>query len=123
MQAIENVRFRRKLRRWIGKSVLATTIVFLCCYIYGTKIEPNWVEVVPIEITIPNLDRAFDNFKVVQISDLHTSKFMPDDRLARFFNLVNQQNPDAIAITGDIITMNRKVDGEKLQAAVEPASL
>ena len=86
----------------------------LCCYIYGKKIEPNWIEVVPIEITIPNLSRAFDGFKVVQISDLHTSKFMPDTRLAKIFRLVNQQQPDLIAITGDFITMDCKVDGEKL---------
>ena len=115
MQAIGNLRFRRKFRKWIDKSVLAMLVISLCCYIYGTKIEPNWIEIVPIEITIPNLARTFDGFKVVQISDLHTSKFMPDARLAKIFQLVNRQQPDAIAITGDIITMNCKVDGEKLQ--------
>ena len=115
MQAIGNLRFRRKIRSWVGKSILATVVLSLCCYIYGSKIEPNWIEVVPIEITIPNLASTFDGFKVVQISDIHAGKFMPNARLARIFKLVNQQHPDAIAITGDFITKHNKFDREKLQ--------
>ena len=115
MQAIGNLRFCRKIRSWVGKSILATVVISLCCYIYGSKIEPNWIEVVPIEITIPNLDRTFDDFKVVQISDIHAGKFMPDARLARIFKLVNQQHPDAIAITGDFITKHNTFDREKLE--------
>jgi len=115
MLATRHPRFRRKLRRWIGKLISTTLILFLCLYIYGTKIEPNWIEIVPIELTVPHLDRAFEEFKLVQISDLHASKFMPESRLNRIIQLVNQQQPDAIAITGDIISSNSRFDGEKLQ--------
>lgn len=115
MLATGNLRFRRRLRRWIGRTILTTIILFLCCYIYGTKIEPNWIEIVPIELTIPHLDRAFEEFKLVQISDLHATRFMPESRLSRIIRLVNQQQPDAIAITGDIISTNTRVDSEKLQ--------
>ncbi|MEL6493670.1 MAG: metallophosphoesterase [Cyanobacteria bacterium J06623_7] len=73
------------------------------------------MQIVPVQLTIPHLARTFDGFKVVQISDLHTSRFMPEERLTRIFRLVNQQHADAIAITGDIITMNQSVDGAKLQ--------
>lgn len=108
-------RFRRRLRRWLKRSTLATIILLLCCYIYGTKIEPNWIEVVPIELTLTNLDPAFNNFKIVQISDLHVSKFMPKARLAKIVRLVNQQNADAIAITGDIVTKRSHFDAIELQ--------
>lgn len=112
---MKHLQFRRKVRRWLKQSALITVILFLCCYIYGSKIEPNWIEVVPIQLTIPHLDRAFDQFKVVQISDLHTGKYMPESRLARIIKLVNQQQPDAIAITGDIVSKGSHFNGEKLQ--------
>lgn len=115
MVATAHPRFRHKLRRWIRKSALISLVLFLCGYIYGTKIEPNWIEVVPIQLTIPYLDRTFDQFKIVQISDLHVGKFMPESRLTRIIKLVNQQQPDAIAITGDIITRRSHFDSEQLQ--------
>lgn len=115
MPAKRHSQFCRPLRRWLRKSVLVVFVLSLCCYIYGTKIEPNWIEIVPIQLTIPSLNSAFDDFKIVQISDLHVSGFMPEQRLARMIKLVNQQNADAIAITGDIITRHNRFNAEKLQ--------
>ncbi|NJR46080.1 MAG: metallophosphoesterase [Hyellaceae cyanobacterium CSU_1_1] len=112
---MKHLQFRRKIKRWLKQSALTTVILFLCCYIYGIKIEPNWIEVVPIQLTIPHLDRAFDQFKVVQISDLHIGRYMPESRFARIIQLVNQQQPDAIAITGDIVTKHSRFQAEKLQ--------
>lgn len=115
MLNIKHLQFRRKIKRWLKQSASTTVILFLCCYIYGIKIEPNWIEVVPIQLTIPHLDRAFDQFKIVQISDLHTGKYMPESRFARIIQLVNQQQPDAIAITGDIVSKHSRFQAEKLQ--------
>jgi uncharacterized protein len=115
MLVTEHLQFWRTLRRWLKQSALITVVLFLCCYIYGTKIEPNWIQVVPIQLTIPHLDRAFDQFKLVQISDLHIGKYMPESRLARIIQLVNQQQPDAIAITGDIVSKRSRFQAEKLQ--------
>ncbi|WP_158260617.1 metallophosphoesterase [Pleurocapsa sp. CCALA 161] len=112
---MKHLQFRRKIKRWLKQSALITVILFLCCYIYGIKIEPNWIEVVPIQLTIPHLDPAFDQFKVVQISDLHSGRYMPESRFARIIQLVNQQQPDAIAITGDIVSKHSRFQAEKLQ--------
>jgi uncharacterized protein len=115
MSVMGHPRFRRKVRRWLRQSVLITGVLLLCGYIYGAKIEPNWIEVVSIELGIPHLDQAFDQFKLVQISDLHANKYMPESRLTRIINLVNQQQPDAITITGDIVSKRHGFDGSKLQ--------
>ena len=87
-----------------------------CCYVYGSRIEPNWIQVVAIELTIPSLEQSFDNFKLVQISDLHLTKFMPEERFDRIIKSVNRQQPDAIAITGDIITKRNSFDPKQLQS-------
>jgi predicted MPP superfamily phosphohydrolase len=108
-------RLAKKLKNWISKFTIIAIALLTCCYIYGSKIEPNWIEVVPIQLTIPNLTTAFDGFKIVQISDLHLSRFMPDKRLDRIIKLVNQQQADAIAITGDIITRNNSFNIRKIE--------
>lgn len=105
----------RTIREWLFKSIVIAITIITCCYIYASKIEPNWIEVVPIDLTIPNLSPAFDEFKIVQISDLHASHFMPPKRLDRIVKLVNRQQGDAIAITGDIITQGRRFDSVRLQ--------
>ena len=104
----------RKIRRWLRKITLITAILAICCYVYGKKIEPNWIEVVSIELAIPQLEREFDQFKIVQISDLHANKYMPDKRLTKIIKLVNQQQADAIAITGDLITKGSNFNATKL---------
>ncbi len=104
----------RTAREWLSKFTVMVLISLVGLYIYSGKIEPNWIEVVPIDLTIPNLSPAFNNFKIVQISDLHVSPSMPEKRLNRIIRLVNKQNPDAIAITGDFVTNYRAFDIQKL---------
>jgi uncharacterized protein len=108
-------RLAKKLKNWVSNLTVIAIALLTCCYIYGSKIEPNWIEVVPIQLTIPNLMPAFEEFKIVQISDLHLSRFMPDKRLERIIKLVNQQQPDAIAITGDIITEGQSVNFQRIE--------
>lgn len=105
---------RRRIRRWIDRFALITIVFAICCYVYAKKIEPNWIEVVPVELAIPHLDQAFDEFKIVQISDIHATELMPAERLAKIIKLVNQQQPDAIAITGDFITKRGNFYAERL---------
>ncbi|MEM8673066.1 MAG: metallophosphoesterase [Cyanobacteria bacterium P01_G01_bin.67] len=114
MLAKQPLSLRQKIRRWIDQFILITLVFLTCCYVYAKKIEPNWIEVVPIQLAIPHLAPAFDDFKIVQISDLHASKFMPPQRLTKIIELVNQQQPDAIAITGDLITQGHGFDADQL---------
>ena len=107
--------FFNKIIRWLGNFTVTALALLLCCYFYSSKIEPNWIEVIPVQLTIPNLDSAFNEFKIVQISDIHTSAFMPESRLKKIVKLVNRQNPNAIAITGDVITKYKKFDANKIE--------
>lgn len=103
------------VKQWLLQLTVMLLAFLTCCYIYAAKIEPNWVEVVPIDITIPNLSPVFDDFRIVQISDIHASHAMPQKRLNRFIDIVNRQQPDAIAITGDIITKHKNFNAVKLE--------
>lgn len=57
-----------------------------------------------IEIPVRNLPSAFEGFKIIQISDLHTGNFLNEKPLNRMVELVNNQNADVICFTGDIVS-------------------
>jgi uncharacterized protein len=108
-------RLLKTIKNWISKLILSAITLLICCGIYGAIIEPNWIEIVPIQLTIHNLTPAFNEFKIVQISDLHLNRFMSEGRFDKIIKLVNQQQPDAIAITGDFITQGKSFNIQKIE--------
>ena len=60
------------------------------------------------EMTLPIKDcpKAFEGFRIVQLSDLHASALLCEPHMAALVEKVNALHPDLIVITGDI------VDGE-----------
>jgi uncharacterized protein len=95
----------RKLK--IPKAIqvlLAACILLFLTTIYAHKIEPNWLEVKQINITLPNLDRAFVGYRIVQLTDLHVGDGIDRSQLKRIVDTVNSQKPDLIVLTGDYVT-------------------
>lgn len=84
------------------------TFILLILLFYAYFIEPNWIEIKSVPLTLPNLAREFNNYRLVQISDIHISKWMTQKRLNYIFNLVNAQNPDLIVLTGDFISRRQQ---------------
>lgn len=88
--------------------------MFLClCLVislilYSILIESQWIEINYLQLTLPHLAAEFDEYRIVQISDIHTDKWMNKERLSCIFRLVNEQKPDLIAITGDFVTRNQQ---------------
>lgn len=55
------------------------------------------------KLTIHNLPNAFKGLKIVQISDLHVGSFLDDEPLKKAVKLINEQQPDLIFFTGDLV--------------------
>ncbi|HUN09932.1 MAG TPA: metallophosphoesterase [Aggregatilineales bacterium] len=94
---------RRFLKISLGTAA-TTAISGLTAFAYAHDIEPGWVEVKPVTLTLPRLDPAFDGYRLVQISDIHMGTGMTAERLASIVELVNAQAPDVVVITGDFVT-------------------
>jgi uncharacterized protein len=101
------VRFLPKLRlpKAIQVFFLGCVLLFLTS-IYAHKIEPNWLEVKQIEIALPHLDRAFNGYRIVQLTDLHVGDGIDRAQLTKVADTVNALQPDLIVITGDFVTRN-----------------
>ncbi|RJP47646.1 MAG: metallophosphoesterase [Anaerolineaceae bacterium] len=70
---------------------------------YATQVEPAWLEVVRLSLKLPRLDPAFAGFRLVQISDIHMGGWMNRARLAKAVQVISNESPDLVAITGDYL--------------------
>jgi uncharacterized protein len=91
------------LFRAIQALLTGCALIFLVS-IYSHKIEPIWFEINQIELALPKLDRAFNGYRIVQISDLHAGDGIDRSHLEKVVAAVNAQNPDLVVITGDHVS-------------------
>jgi predicted MPP superfamily phosphohydrolase len=90
--------------RWAAATLAAAVSSGAALLAYAAAVEPNWIEVRAVPLTLPRLGPAFHGYRLVQISDIHAGKWMSDLRLERIVDRVNAEQPDLIAITGDFVT-------------------
>ena len=92
-----------------GYTALGIAVLLWSLLAYGYFIGRWRLAINEIEYSHHDIPTAFNGFKIVHISDLHLSTF--DDRpdqLARLVNAINDQNPDLICFTGDMVTLGTK---------------
>jgi len=68
-------------------------------------VNNNWLTVTNHTIESPEIPASFDDYRIVQISDLHDATFGENQQ--RLVNKIQQEKPDIIVITGDVIDSNR----------------
>jgi predicted MPP superfamily phosphohydrolase len=85
---------------------------------YTMQIEPAWVEVNRVALKLPRLHSAFSGFRLAQISDIHMGGWMNRARLDKVVQLILDEAPDAVAITGDYL-LGRGWDDERAAALRE----
>ena len=92
-------------RRYLFKTatVLAGAGPFLTA-MYGFAAERLDYQVRRVEIPIPNLPAGLEGMKIVQISDIHLSSYMPRLQVRRAVNMANDLGADLALVTGDFIT-------------------
>src|SRR5262245_27455847 len=86
---------RHQVSKWLGRNWARVQ--------YARRIEPTWVEVNSVALPIADLGPALDGFRIVQISDLHCSRKVPEAYLREITAAVGRLNPDLIVLTGDFI--------------------
>jgi uncharacterized protein len=92
-------------RRYFFKTAtaLAGAAPFLTA-VYGFAAERLDYQVRKIEVPIPNLPAGLEGMKIVQLSDIHLSSFMPRLQVRRAVNMANDLGADLALVTGDFIT-------------------
>lgn len=96
--------------------ILASIIVLLGCFSY---FQNNSIVVSKYNVASNKLPKVFDNFKIVQISDLHNKVFYKDNNT--LVKKIESQNPDIIVITGDLVD-RRKYNEENALSFIDKIS-
>jgi predicted MPP superfamily phosphohydrolase len=65
-------------------------------------------------IWLSSLPESFRGFRILQLSDIHHSRFFRLDQVAQLVELSNRLQPDLVALTGDFVTYSR--------ASIEPVA-
>jgi hypothetical protein len=56
-----------------------------------------------VRLNLSDLPASFDGFKIIQVSDIHTGSFLSTDPLEHAVKLINEQKPDVVFFTGDLV--------------------
>lgn len=85
----------------IGFILLAVSAL---CMLYGITLGWQWFRIDRHDLEFSDLPKGFDNYKIVQISDLHLGTFGKRRGFCRrLVRAVNKENPDIILFTGDLV--------------------
>lgn len=72
--------------------------------LYSSAVTPYQINVSDIDIEFDNLPKAFDNYKIVQFSDLHLGSYISGSTfIDELVDSINAQNANIIVFTGDIV--------------------
>ena len=85
------------------KILIAIIILLSFVLIDGFFINPNGFKIIEKKIYVDNLPESFEDFKILQISDLLISNKKDINRLKNIKAKSNERKPDIIVFTGDLI--------------------
>ena len=56
-----------------------------------------------VKLKIAGLPNSFKGYRIIQISDVHAGSFLNPAKLQTAFDMINEQKPDLILFTGDMV--------------------
>ena len=72
--------------------------------LWGTFVTRKSLQIKDVTVEITNLPKAFNGYRIVQFSDLHTGSFGTDDTFIRkLVAEINKIDADLVVFTGDIV--------------------
>jgi predicted MPP superfamily phosphohydrolase len=90
-------------RKFIRHSGLIVAGIPFTSMIYGVLKGRYDFKLTHLKLSFKNLPKSFDGLKIVQISDIHTGSFDSTEAINKGIDLINEQNPDVILFTGDLV--------------------
>jgi hypothetical protein len=103
-------------RRFLEQTATAFSAAPFVAGAYGLFYGRLNLETSHKRIMLRRLPKAFEGFRIVQLSDLHISAFMSAEEIRRYAAIANQLKPDLAALTGDFVTWHETAQGAVVEA-------
>ncbi len=95
-------------RKFLSQTAILVASVPFLSFIYGiTKGKFNY-KVHKTILYLKDLPKAFEGFKIVQISDVHSGSYDDPEGVIKGIDIINEQDADLFVFTGDLV--NTKAD-------------
>jgi predicted MPP superfamily phosphohydrolase len=88
---------------FLSQAALAIAAIPAAGMLYGVVRGGHRYQIRRQQIYLPNLPSAFEGFKIVHISDIHSGSFFSRAGVQRGIDLVNAQGADLVVFTGDLV--------------------
>lgn len=92
-------------RPWFILPGLVLLVLYVLAFLWGTLVEPDWVQVTRTEIRVSRPVLGEPRFRIVHLSDLHLEGEGARER--ELIRLVRKQKPHLILLTGDYLNTHR----------------
>ncbi len=106
---------RRTFLRKLVSGLAVAEGTALLATLYPLLIEPNWMDVTRVRISIPNLPDDLQGLRIVQFSDVHLGPYMHRSFLRRSVRAIMSLSPDLIVFTGDMVSRDVEANPEDAQ--------
>ncbi|HEV2178064.1 MAG TPA: metallophosphoesterase [Terriglobia bacterium] len=103
-------------RRFLSQAATAAGAVPFMAGAYGLLYGRLEIETTRQRIKLARLPKAFDGFRIVQLSDLHIGPFMTAREIRKCAEMANALKPDLLALTGDFVTWDASTQGAAVEA-------
>jgi predicted MPP superfamily phosphohydrolase len=91
-------------RYFLRAATYAAGALPLAGALYGFAVERFDFEVFRVDVPIAGLPPGLDGLRILQLSDIHASNYMPISQVRRVVDKAQQLTCDVIMITGDLLT-------------------
>ncbi len=99
---------KQSRREFLAKTAVFTSVLPFGIMTYGMSMGAYDYRVIHQKLKIPNLPKKFNGMKIGQISDLHVGSFWDSIAPRRGLELLLQQKPNIIFVTGDLVNAETK---------------
>ncbi len=103
-------------RQFLEQTAIAVSAAPFVAGAYGLFYGRLNLETTHKRIKLRRLPKAFDGFRIVQLSDLHISPFMSAEEIRRYVAIANRLKADLAVLTGDFVTWDPAAEGAVVQA-------
>jgi predicted MPP superfamily phosphohydrolase len=90
-------------RQFISQIALSLAAIPFASFLYGIYKGKYNFKVLKYTLYFEDLPEAFDNYRITQISDIHSGSFDNLKKVEYAIDLINEQQSDVILFTGDLV--------------------
>ena len=99
--------FLPKRRRFLTLAATGLASIPFSLMLYGITKGKYAYSINKVKLAFKDLPKAFEGFKIVQISDIHAGSLDSKSGVAKGVRMINELNPDIICFTGDLVNSDK----------------